>query len=399
VRLGWVSFLTDVSAEMIVPLLPAFLATLSGAPAVALGWIEGVAETTASLFKVVSGRLADRAAAKKPLVLFGYGISSLARPLIALAQAWPVVLAIRFCDRIGKGIRTAPRDTLIAAVAPPDRRGAAFGLHRAFDNAGAVLGPLVAAGLMLAFGLSIRTVFALAAVPAALSLAVLVFGVREERAGHEPIRRTSSAATEERERKRGSQPSRKKEARLPSSFWNAAIPVTLFALASSSDTFLLLKAKDVGVSAALLPVLWASGNAVRAGLGRWGGGLSDRVGRRPLLLLAWALYAVCYAAFAFVTSAVPLVLVFAVYSTYAALSEGAERALVADLVGADARGRAFGWLHGLVGFAALPASAAFGFLWERFGSKTAFLAGAAVAALAALALVALVPRSTGERER
>src|SRR5258706_602186 len=256
VRLGWVSFLTDVSSEMIVPLLPAFLATLPGSPAMALGWIEGVAETTASLFKVVSGRLADRAAATKP-----------------------------------------------------------------------------------------------------------------------------------------------KGGKLPRSFWNAAIPVTLFALASSSDTFLLLKARDVGVSAALLPVLWALGNAVRAGLGRWGGGLSDRLGRRPLLLSAWGLYAACYAAFAFVTTALPLVLVFAVYSTYAALSEGAERALVADLVGADARGRAFGWLHGLVGFAALPASAVFGFLWERFGSRTAFLAGAAVAALAALALLALVPRSAGARER
>src|SRR5512143_1033922 len=140
VRLGWVSFLTDVSSEMIVPLLPAFLATLPGAPAVALGWIEGVAETTASLLKVVSGRMTDRAAAKKPLVLFGYGISSVARPLISLARVWPVVLVIRFFDRIGKGIRSAPRDTLIAAVAPPDKRGAAFGLHRGFDNAGAVLG-------------------------------------------------------------------------------------------------------------------------------------------------------------------------------------------------------------------------------------------------------------------
>jgi MFS family permease len=378
VRLGWVSFLTDVSSEMIVPLLPAFLATLPGAPAVALGWIEGVAETTAAFLKVVSGRLTDRAAAKKPLVLFGYGISSIARPLISLARVWPVVLVIRFFDRIGKGIRSAPRDTLIAAVAPPDKRGAAFGLHRGFDNAGAVLGPLVATGLMLGLGLPIRTVFALAAVPAALSLAVLFLGVKED------------AEAKRAARERATTPSAK-SGRLPASFWRAAVPVSLFALASSSDTFLLLKARDVGVPAPLLPVLWALGNAVRAGLSRFGGGLSDRFGRRPLLISSWLLYAACYAGFAVVGTAAPLVAVFCVYSMYAALSEGAERALVADLVGSDLRGRAFGWLYGLVGFAALPASAAFGFMWERFGSKTAFFAGSAVAGLAAVTLAVLVP--------
>ncbi|MCM3875359.1 MAG: MFS transporter, partial [Thermoanaerobaculia bacterium] len=177
VRLGWVSFLTDVSSEMIVPLLPAFLATLSGVPAMALGWIEGVAETTASFVKIVSGRLADRAKAKKPLVFLGYGLSSLARPIIGLAPSWPAVVLIRFVDRVGKGIRTAPRDTMIANAAPPGRRGAAFGLHRGFDNAGAVLGPLLAAGLVGWLGLNLRSVFLLAAVPAALSLLVLAFGV------------------------------------------------------------------------------------------------------------------------------------------------------------------------------------------------------------------------------
>jgi len=168
--------------------------------------------------------------------------------------------------------------------------------------------------------------------------------------------------------------------------------MTLFALASSSDTFLLLKAREVGVPAAMLPVLWAFGNAVRAGLSRFGGGLSDRFGRRPLLLAAWTLYAVCYAAFATVTTALPLVAVFGIYSMYAALSEGTERAQVADLVGPLARGRAFGWLHGLIGFAALPASALFGTLWQAFGSRVAFLAGAGAASAAAVALLALVPR-------
>jgi MFS family permease len=377
VRLGWVSFLTDVSSEMIVPVLPAFLATLPGAPAVALGWIEGVAETTASLVKVVSGRITDRSHSKKPLVLFGYGVSSIARPLIALARVWPVVLVIRFLDRIGKGVRSAPRDTLIAAIAPPEKRGAAFGLHRAFDNAGAVLGPLIASALMLGLGFEIRTVFALAAVPGLMSLAVLAFGVKEEKATDAAVRPRAPGTD---------------DAPLPRSFWRAAVPMTLFALASSSDTFLLLKAKEVGVPAAYLPILWSFGNAVRAGLSRVGGGLSDRFGRRPLLLSAWVLYAACYAAFAFVAAPLPLVVVFGIYSLYAAMSEGAERALVADLVGPHARGRAFGWLHGLLGFAALPASALFGFAWQAFGSKAAFLAGATVAALAAVTLLALVPR-------
>ncbi|MBK9062103.1 MAG: MFS transporter [Acidobacteria bacterium] len=181
VRLGWVSFLTDVSSEMIVPLLPAFLVTLSGVPAAALGWIEGVADATASFVKILSGKWTDRAKAKKPLVFLGYGLSSVARPLIGLAPGWPTVVLIRFFDRVGKGVRTAPRDTMIAAAAPANRRGAAFGLHRAFDNAGAVFGPLLAAGLVGFIGLSLRTVFLLAAIPAALSLLVLAFGVREEK--------------------------------------------------------------------------------------------------------------------------------------------------------------------------------------------------------------------------
>jgi MFS family permease len=379
VRLGWVSFLTDVSSEMIVPLLPAFLATLSGVPAMALGWIEGVAETTASFVKIISGRLADRAKAKKPLVFLGYGLSSLARPIIGLAPSWPAVVLIRFVDRIGKGVRTAPRDTMIANAAPPGRRGAAFGLHRGFDNAGAVLGPLVAAGLVGWMGLSLRSVFLLAAIPAALSLLVLAFGVKEEK-GKE---NSTPSPAETRHEAHGS------EAKLPPVFWRAAWLIAFFTLAASSDTFLLLKAKEIGISAGLLPVLWAFSNAVKSGFSMWGGGLSDRFGRRRLMLAAWALYAACYAGFAFVTSAWPLVGLVGVYSFYYSLSEGTEKALVADLVPVGARGRAFGWMNGLTGFAALPASVGFGFLWQQAGSRTAFLTGAAIAGIATAGLLAL----------
>lgn len=388
-RLGWVSFLTDVSSEMIVPLLPAFLATLSGVPAMALGWIEGVADATASFVKILSGKWADRAKAKKPLVLVGYGLSSLARPLIGLAPGWPTVVLIRFFDRIGKGVRTAPRDTMIANAAPPGRRGAAFGLHRGFDNAGAVLGPLVAAGLVGWLGLSLRSVFLLAAIPAALSLLVLAFGVKEEK------EKISSRVDKGDER---SSPSGVPEARLPPVFWRTTGVFTLFALAASSDTFLLLKAKDIGIAAAWLPVLWAFSNAVKSAFSMWGGGLSDRFGRRRLLLIAWSLYAVCYAGFAFVSSAWPLVALVGVYSLYYSLSEGTERALVADLVPAEVRGRAFGWMNGLIGFAALPASVGFGFLWQYAGSQTAFLSGSAIAGIAAAGLLVLrfpSPRPAG----
>jgi len=423
VRLGWVSFLTDVSSEMIVPLLPAFLATLPGAPAKALGWIEGIAETTASVTKVVSGRFSDRAKAKKPFVLLGYGLSSVVRPLIGLAPSWPAVLGVRFLDRIGKGIRTAPRDTMIAAAAPPGRRGAAFGLHRAFDNAGAVLGPLFAAALVGLFSFSFRAVFLLAAIPAALSLLVLGFLVKERKGeatdkatdreipwkAREPggvpsdasarcLSEASSRAKEEgTPHGEASAGRRSPSPSLPPRFWRVAGVVGFFTFAASSDTFILLRAREIGVAAGWLPVLWAFSNGVRALFSAWGGGLSDRYGRRTLLLSAWGLYAACYAAFAVVSSAGVLVLIVGVYSLYYALSEGTERALVADLVPPESRGRAFGWLNGMTGLAALPASAGFGWLWERFGSGAAFLTGAGVAALSAVALLALVPESHREK--
>jgi len=376
--LGAVSFLTDASSEMIFPLLPLLLASLPGAPAAALGVIEGVAEATAAAVKVVSGRLSDRATRRKPLVVAGYAVSSAVRPLVALAAIWPHVLLVRFLDRIGKGVRSAPRDALIAEVTPPNRRGAAYGLHRAMDNAGAVAGPLLAAALLGLLALPLRTVLALSAVPAALALLVLVLGVRET------PRPAAAAAT----------PVRAPDAPLPPAFRRAVAAVALFTLSASSDTFLLLKAREVGVSAAGLPLVWAFSNAIRAALGTWGGGLSDRHGRKGVLLAAWTLYAACYALFAFVKSPTALLVVLAVYSVHAALSEGAERALVADLVPPESRGRAFGWFHGAVGLAALPASAGFGLLWTLFGSRAAFLSGAGVALLAAGLLVIAVPERT-----
>jgi MFS family permease len=377
--LGAVSFLTDASSEMIFPLLPVLLATLPGAPAATLGLIEGVAEATAAAVKVVSGHLSDRAPRRKPLVVAGYGLSSAVRPLVALATVWPHVLLVRFVDRIGKGIRSAPRDALIAEVTPPDRRGAAYGLHRAMDNAGAVAGPLLAAALLGLLALDLRTVLALSAVPAAVAVLVLVLAVKEERSPE----RTSAARTEG------------PRAPFPPGFRRAVAAVTLFTLSASSDSFLLLKAREVGIPAAGVPLVWAFSNAIRAALGTWGGGLSDRLGRKRVLLAAWTLYAACYALLAFVRTPPALLAVLGVYSVHTALSEGAERALVADLVPAESRGRAFGWFHGLLGFAALPASAGFGLLWTIYGSGTAFLAGAGIALAAAVFLAVAVPGRPG----
>lgn len=381
VSLGWVSFLTDVSSEMIFSLLPAFLSTLPGAPAVALGWIEGVAEATASAVKVVSGRVTDVLEKKKPLVLSGYGLSAAVRPLIALATAWPAVLALRFLDRIGKGVRSAPRDTIIASVTAPNQRGAAYGLHRAFDNAGAVLGPLLGAALLSFFALPLPSIFALSAIPGLLSVLVLVFFVKEASA---PSRVRSVAGP---------------PAPLPASFKRAASLIFLFTLSASSDSFLLLKARETGMALASVPLLWAFSNFIRAAFSRFGGGLSDRVGRRKVLLGAWSLYAVCYALFAFVTTPLAMVAVFAVYSLHSALSEGTERALIADLVPHESRGRAFGWFHGLCGLAALPASVVFGALWQRWGSGAAFLTGAGIAAAAALGLLLFPLHAEGEARR
>jgi MFS family permease len=381
--LGAVSFLTDASSEMIFPLLPVLLATFPGAAAAALGLIEGVAEATAAAVKVVSGRLADRAPRKKPLVVAGYGLSCAVRPLVALATGWPWVLLVRFLDRIGKGVRSAPRDALIADVTPPGKRGAAYGLHRAMDNAGAVVGPLLAAGLLGVLALDLRTVLALSVVPASLALLVLVLAVKEE-ARPERSRPASVDGP---------------PAPLPPAFRRAVAAVALFTLSASSDSFLLLKAREVGISPAGVPLVWAFSNAVRAALGTWGGGLSDRLGRKRVLLAAWTLYAACYASFAFVKTPLALLAVLGVYSVHAALSEGAERALVADLVPAESRGSAFGWFHGFLGFAALPASAGFGLLWTLYGSGTAFLAGAGIALSAALFLALAVPTRPGSPVR
>lgn len=373
--LGWVSFLTDVASDMIFPLLPDFLTrTLHAGPA-ALGLIEGVAEATASFMKMLSGWWSDRVSRRKPLVVAGYSIAAVARPLVGLATSWGQVLAIRFSDRVGKGIRTSPRDALLADLVAPEKRGRAFGLQRAMDNAGAVGGPLLAAFLLRFVFEDERSVFLLAAIPGLLAVGLLVFAVREEPRPR-AAERAAAPAT-------GS---------LPRQFWLAIGVFALFTLASSTDAFLLLKASDSGIPLWQLPILWAVFHAVKAVAGVPGGALADRVGRIPAIVAGWIVYAISYVGFAWVTGPGPIWGLFAFYALFYALTEGAERALVADLVPARLRGRAFGAFHASVGLAALPASILFGVWWKVFGPRAAFLIGAAIAVLATGALLAVRTR-------
>jgi MFS family permease len=371
VTLGWVSFLSDVASDMIYPLLPDFLTRTLGAGPAALGLIEGVAESTASFAKVASGRWSDRIRHRKRFVVVGYLLAAVVRPLVGVARSWGQVLAIRFTDRVGMGVRTPPRDALLADLTPPDSRGRAFGLQRAMDNAGAFVGPLLAALLLKFVFTDERTVFLLAIVPGLAAVGLLAWRVPERaRSAPDPPR--------------ADQPPE----RLPRALWIAIGIFVLFALANSTDAFLLLRARQAGVPLWQVPLLWAFFQGIKAAAGTPGGALSDRIGRAPTLVLGWATYALSYAGFAFAAGALAIWPLFAFYALFFALTEGTERAMVADLVPERLRGRAFGAFHAAIGLAALPASLFFGILWKAIGPRGAFLVGAALALAATAALFA-----------
>ncbi len=358
--LGLTSLFTDISSEMIFPLLPAFLAARIGDAPLLLGAMEGLAELVASGFKALSGRWADRVAKLRPMVLTGYTLAGIARPLMGLVtRAWQPLL-IRSVDRVGKGIRTSPRDALIASSVEPGLRGRAFGFHRGMDHAGAALGSLSAIVLVW-LGVQVPTVFLLSAIPAALGVAALLFVREPER----PVRHIVGPG-------HGLEP-------MPPRLWNYLVPVSLFALANSTDAFLLLKLNEQGAKPELLPLSWLLLHAVKALVSYPAGVIADRVGRARVVALGWALYAVSYFGLALSPSIPFTIGVILFYGLYHALSEGAEKALLADLAPVASRGRAFGLYHGLAGAGALVAGLAFGGAWNRFGSKAAFLGAAALA--------------------
>lgn len=377
--LGLVSFFTDFSSEMIYPLLPLFLTTVLGAGPAVLGVIEGVAESTASLLKLVSGIMSDRVAGRKKLVLAGYGISSCARPLIAAATGPLAVLGIRFADRVGKGIRTSPRDALIADSADPSIRGKAFGFHRSMDHAGAIIGPLAATALLAFVVDDLRTVFWLAAIPGVLTVLLIVFKVREV----------------DRRRHAGSGGFL---ALVPRGRLRSYIVILfIFTLGNSSDAFLLLQAGRLGVAPVVIPLLWAFFHVVKMLATMPFGALSDKIGRRKIIIAGWCIYALTYVGFGFASTAIHVWLLFTLYGLFYGLTEGTEKALLVDISRPEERGSAFGWYNFAVGIGALPASLLFGFIWQGLGPRIAFGFGAGLAALAAVLLLLLVkPGRVGE---
>jgi MFS family permease len=393
--LAAVSLLTDVSSEMIYPLLPIFLTTVLGANASFIGAIEGAAETTAALLKLASGWWSDRVRKRKPLVLIGYGIASLMRPLVAIAQSATQVLCVRLADRVGKGIRNAPRDALLADSVDPSIRGRAFGVQRTGDHIGGVLGPLIAFALLRWQWAEIRTVFWLAAIPGVLSVIVVILFVKEiPRADDKQVLRSAQ------DDKAGAAPAASAQGKqddkgpdltkhLDAQFWRILLVIFLFTLGNSTDAFLLLRASQLGVPVALAPILWAALHVVKSLSSAPGGALSDRIGRRPTLIAGWILYAAVYLGFARAGAAWQAWALFGVYGIFFGLTEGSERALIADLVSPDRRGTAFGWYNLAIGLGALPASVLFGYVWDHGGASAAFVMGASFALAAAVGLLLL----------
>jgi len=416
---GLVSFFTDLSSEMIYPLLPVFLSgiTSPASAAVYIGLMDGVGESVASYLKLVSGKWSDRMGRRKPLVFLGYGLSGIARPLMALAAAGWHVVVLRAFDRVGKGVRTSPRDALLSESVEADVRGLAFSFHRVMDHAGAVLGPAVAATFLYAMiggGLlwqteaagvgarevqALRWLFALALVPGIAAAFVVWRGVREA-----PVRSPARTAAAPSVPLVGNDAAKSPADRavctgatattpLPRRFVVFVAAATLFTLGNSSDLFLIFYAQTrFGFGAGWLMVLWMTLHLAKIAFSLPGGRLSDRAGRRTAIAVGWALYAAIYACVAFVSDFRVLFVLLVLYGAYYGMTEGAERALVADVVPAGERGRAYGIYHAAVGFAALPASAIFGVMWAQIGPHRAFLLGAV---LAAAALVVLLFTGTG----
>jgi MFS family permease len=387
--LGWASLFTDAATEMIYPLLPVYLSRVLGASATSLGIIEGVAEAVNSLLKILSGWLSDRRAQRRPLVIAGYALSSIARPLIAITTSWPQVLAIRALDRTGKGIRGAPRDAMLAGHADASSRGRIFGFHRAMDHTGAIVGPVIATVFLFFLPGEYRWLFALTAIPGALAVATL-FRVQERSERREPFDSADLAQGkpfdsadlapgkpfERRERSE----------RLPKDLYAVLGIIFLFSLGSSADAFLLLRLSDALGSATYVPLLWAVHHVVKASLSTWGGSLSDRLGRRFVIAIGWVIYALVYLGFAAATSGAVFIALFLVYGVHFALVEGAEKALVADLTPAHRQGTSFGLYNAVLGAGMLVASIAFGVVYDRFGPPAAFTMGAALSAAAAVLL-------------
>ena len=373
-----VSLLNDASSEIIYPLLPILLTSVLGASPSAIGVIEGAAESISSLLKLFAGYLSDRIRRRKVLVVSGYALAALSRPFLAFAANWHHVLAIRLTDRVGKGIRSAPRDAMIADAVSVEQRGIAFGFHRAMDHAGAVIGPLL--GFVLVFFLvanqnapsptEFKWVLILAAVPAIGAVVVAMLFMRESQLA------TSTETHVNKLSLRG----------FDSNFKRFLLILAVFTLSNSTDSFLILRARSVGVSIKNSLLLWSAHHCIKVLSSLWGGDLSDRLGRKRLIVSGWILYAAVYAGFGFVSNQASIWILFLIYGIYFGLAEGAEKALVADLVRPEQRGTAYGLYNLAFGITVFPASLLMGIIWNWKGPTAAFLLSSALGTTAALLL-------------
>jgi MFS family permease len=377
--LSFVSLLNDTSSEIIYPLLPTFLALALGASPFAIGVIEGIAETTASLLKLFSGYLSDKFDRRKLPVFLGYSLASVTRPILAFVTSWEQVFFVRLTDRIGKGIRGAPRDALLAAEVPFERRGLAFGFNRAADHLGAVFGPVIAFVLLYFMAGDSQSptideykqVFLVASVPVVLGLFVIAFFVKEEGRKAHIVKPKIKLSLKE----------------FDPNFKRFLLTISLFTLSNSTDAFLLLRASEAGIATAMLPILWMVLHFSKFLSSIVGGALSDRLGRKKLIFSGWVLYALVYVGFAFIDASWQAWALFLIYGIYFGLTEGAEKALVADLVPAEKRGTAFGLYNLAFGITVFPASLLLGALWSQFGAHVAFIFSACLSVCAAMLLL------------
>ncbi|MHB1456179.1 MAG: MFS transporter [Armatimonadota bacterium] len=371
IMLGFVSLLTDISSESIYPLIPLFLTGVLHTPVSAIGLIEGIAESVASVVRIFSGWFSDKIGNRKWLTIAGYTLSTLSKPLLSFSSTWHHVLGIRFMDRLGKGIRAAPRDALIADVTPPEKRGISFGFHSAMDTTGAVLGPLIAFWLLKSVGLSFRQIFMLAAIPGAIGVLLLIFFVKEK---HKTA-----------EERKASLPSMRIGS-FDGHFRMFLLITAVFSIGNSSDAFLILKAKQNGISTANILLVIVLFNSIQALLATPAGAVSDRLGRKNVILLGFLVFALVYMGFGMTSSPVITVVLFAFYGVYSALTYGVQKAFASDLIAANLRGTGLGAYNMVTGIALLPASLIAGVLWDRVSPSAPFVYGAAMALVAAIML-------------
>ncbi|MEO0292915.1 MAG: MFS transporter [candidate division WOR-3 bacterium] len=369
--LGIVSLLNDAASEMIYPLLPVFLVSVLGAGPGILGIVEGISESTASLLKLISGWVSDKIRKRKFLIFIGYFLSGLGRPLIGLAGMWWQVAFIRFLDRLGKGIRTSPRDALISLSTPSEKKGKSFGFHRAMDHLGAIIGPIFAV-ILLKFGLSLKSLFLSSLLPGIITIIIVTLFVKEKEFKNNFRKNIGDFSV------------------LSKNFKLYLFIIILFTLGNSSDAFLILKAKDTGIGVNFIPILWILLHFVKMVSSIPGGELSDKIGRRKVIAAGWIIYALIYLGFGFSFKAFHIWSLFALYGIFFGLTEGVEKAFVSDLVNKESQGTGFGLYHLTVGIAAFPSSVIFGFIWQKFGSFSAFAYGAFLGIIASILLLSLV---------